>query len=1741
MAMVAVFMQGKMLLPTLTRYHVISLILLQFLVKFGQGEAPGDSVKMSLQEELKSGTIVGQIPVRSGYLYNLQEPSPYFSLNRITGVITTKIKMDRESLSRTLINIFILGTQSGKPPHPVDVLIDILDINDNAPEFQEPSINIAIQEHAKVGFQQLMLTARDNDNGLNGTISSYTIKSGNEDGKFRLLEPNVETPFMYLEVQGDLNREVVDFYQLNITAVDSGTPHREGFILVNITISDINDKSPTFNPSEYNPKINESAPIGTVVVKVIATDGDIGLNAEIGYRIQTDESGQFSIEERTGVVRTLVSPLICSRKCGSDTSCNPKSCRVTIEAFDRGTPSFSGRAYVYVDIIDENNHNPVIQVTHYPDQNKDFSSVDENVQAGITVASVSIQDLDEGINGRASLTIIGGNQLGHFKLTTYAYLNLNLIKVVGHLDREKVGKYNLTLQAIDHGFPPRSSTAFLIIMVSDANDHAPEFAKKEYNVQLSEMSLSGSFVESIVATDGDYGVNSQLTYSIISGNDVEWFTIDATTGLVTTKAQLDHEHLNKVILNISAQDSGSQSFRNYTKLTVTILDENDETPHFSKQVYEKVLNENLPTGTDVVTVFATDSDSGKNGSVVYKFHSSVENLYPNTFLLQRNGHITTAKPLDREDIFHYKILVIAHDEGTPPLSSTATVSLKVKDVNDNSPNFHPWQYFASVLENQPSGVQVVQVSAVDPDEHNNGKISYAFIGNNFNSFAIDSSSGWITTTRRLSRSTKSVYQLNVRATDGGGRSSDKDAVVEVVIANANDVPPVFSGRSYSFSVTEDISTSAFRPQRLGQVTAESMNGNKITYAIIAGDPMNVFSIDRNSGVITTNKLVDREVQGFYELKVAASSGSRFRETTVTVEVMDVNDNAPEFMTTTFETTVVENWPIGFNIFFAKATDADAGPNAVISYVLTSDADSVFKINSTTGIIYLAKPVSNLAVGKSFRLSVVATDAGTPHLSSSIDIVVHIQDINDHTPVFPRNRYEISIYESKPVNEPVFKLLASDSDFGINGQISFNITNGNRDRKFGVFPDGTLYVAHNLDREKKDVYFLSVIVRDHGLSPRSSTANVTIHILDDNDNSPKFSNATYHFLVKENMPANTFVGIVKATDADAGRNAELTYSVDEDEENFYVDVQKGTIYTRKSFDREFMLELSGKNYFTLKVTATDNGLKRLKDKVVVNIYVTDDNDNAPVFARQKYTQSIAENARPGSPVKTITATDADTGSNAALSYIIQSGNEDNMFSIEQTTGQILLHGQLDRETKDWHELVILATDTGENVQLSASTTLQVTVTDFNDNRPVITIHTPQVSILESVRPGELVTRFVASDRDMANNAVVFFSIGSGNEDMTFNLDAHSGKMYLNKQLDFEQRQRYDLRIVVSDAGSPSLQSSTTFVVKVQDVNDNSPQFSPTPISVDVSEGTTVDTKVLTAKATDADLGKNGKIMYHIAKQDPPGDNFRIGSTTGAIFIKKPLDREKAEVIQITVVATDQALPISKRLSSQKIVTVIVLDINDNKPVFTSMDTFEIPFNATRGVFGHIRATDADTGKNGEVDIAMQTKTGYKVQLRKRGAITDLDLTLDLSKSDTTHRITVTASDNGYNDVLGMQYTTMDFIILVVSSSQDGPRFTRTAFSGNIHENTKAGSSITTVSATSSRSGIRVEYYITEIMSSGTVQGRYFKIDKSSGIITNVEVLDREKLPEKFDIKVLAAEIGGNVPRTRSTYVSQFIHL
>ncbi|XP_076446003.1 cadherin-related tumor suppressor-like [Babylonia areolata] len=1710
--------------------HTVCMVLLMFLGHFAQGQGPGaadTSMEMTVVEESESGVVVGTLPIRGGYTYGLEDSSPLFELDN-QGVVRTKVQIDRETLQSDSITLFVDGNHPTEAFHSIELTIRVLDINDNAPRFDQSVVSEAFQEDAHEGQQQLIITAVDPDKGLNGTVTEYQIVSGNEDGKFRLTPPSDETPFMFIVTQGDLDRETRDFYQLNISARDGGDSPLYGYLKLNIDITDINDNPPSFDPSDYVAKVNENAEVGTSVIRVEASDDDIGENAEIYYSV-IDSSGQFRIEERTGVIRTLTSPLYCSRpSCGRQRTlgsieCDPNSCLLTVESRDGGRTPQSGRAYVSVTIIDENDHDPIItfQPTT-PDPVTGIATIDENA-SGVRVASISVTDADRGVNGQTSVQIVSGNEADHFRLVslTIQATTINYIQVKGQLDRETIPRYNLTVKAVDKGTPPRSSTAYLIITVNDANDHSPVFERSEYRTRMSELAMPGSFVTSVKAVDEDSGPNSHLKYTIVTGNDQGWFHVDVTTGLVTTRVALDHEVSPRVTLNISASDS---TYSNFTRLLIHILDENDMAPRFRTAVSAVEVEENQAVSQFLVTLTADDFDSGINGSVSYEIHPDTELVYPDMFHVHSSsGRVTTLQSLDREEVTSCTLWIIAKDGGSPSLSSTATIHLTVKDANDNVPEFQPDLYYVNVFETDPAGVQVVQVQATDRDAGSFGRVTYSFTGSVFNSFTIDPDTGVITTTTVLRRNVGRSYRLSVVATDGGGRQSSGQATVNVVVANINDPAPQFSSQSVTFNITEDSGEEAGSVEgTVGQVQATGGGGTSITYSITKGDPRQVFSIDA-AGVIRRNKVVDREQQDRYVLTIIATTGSRFGETTAVINVRDVNDNSPVFRVTRSEVTVPENWPAGNNIFMAAADDADTGSNAQLFYTLVSEDDphGIFQISQDTGIISLQKPASQINASQ-VTLRVTVRDSGTPQRSNTLTIVGKIQDVNDHTPIFPHNVYSIAILESRPVNEIIIKFVATDMDEGRNGELVYSILRGNEEGRFGIFPDGTLFIAHSLDRESRDMYSLMIQVHDCGDVPRSSSANITIYILDSNDNVPVFSNSSYTFSVTENRPAGTFVGSVKASDSDVGQNAELLYSLIESNVNFTIDPISGALYTRRPFDREYVMDTSSVQFYTVDVFATDGGTPRLRGKTSVRVFITDVNDNAPVFARSLFSAAVSENGELGTKVIKMTATDADIGANGAVSYVITDGNIGGVFRIGETSGEVTVDGPLDRESRDHYLLTVLATDTGSGQQLSSSAQVSITIMDDNDQVPQFTSTVRQLSVQETTPIGDLLTVFTGQDLDLGNNAKMYFSIFSGNEDNVFKLDGYTGKLYLLRPLDYEAKHEYLLNISISDEGyRPSLSSYIFFKVKVMDANDNAPVFRDGFKSINVPEDAGNNAQIARLRAVDRDSGALGMVRFAIISQDPNEGLFRIHPENGDIFVDGRLDRETTDYYKLVITATDQAEPPSLRLTTQKSLNIIIQDVNDNAPVFKSPPAFVVPSGKQRGqVVAEVLADDADTGDNGRVAYSLLTQSALFSLHPSSGRLT---LLADLPASPLTHTLRVQARDDGGSDPNGRQ-STETTITLLVTSAQAGPSFVGDPYSGTLSEDDWAGTTVFTVSATASRPGASVDYYLTGVVSGGVQRGGVFRVGAASGVVSSTAKLDREVMGGLVRVEITAAEEG-----------------
>lgn len=751
-------------------------------------------------------------------------------------------------------------------------------------------------------------------------------------------------------------------------------------------------------------------------------------------------------------------------------------------------------------------------------------------------------------------------------------------------------------------------------------------------------------------------------------------------------------------------------------------------------------------------------------------------------------------------------------------------------------------------------------------------------------------------------------------------------------------------------------------------------------------------------------------------------------------------------------------------------------------------------------------------------------------------MITIEDVNDHTPVFDHTSYETSLLESTPVNERFFALSATDADQGINGRVSYSITEGNNEGKFGVFPDGYLYVRSPLDREDKDYYSLTVTVTDLGNPPRSSEVPVVIHVIDENDNKPQFTNGTFTFYIRENEPPDSFVGKLTATDKDIGRNAELIFSLSNSQIDFAVDPKNGFIKTLHVFDREELTQSTGQSFLTLEATVTDNGTPRLKDKVKINVYVTDVNDNPPKFLRAPYRVQISEGSPVGTQVVRLFTTDADEGLNGDVFYSIEKGNEEGRFEIDEATGQIVLAKTLDREIVSKYTLTIVAHDAALINKLTSSTSVYVDVLDENDNAPEFTETSSRILVNETTPINTELVQFKATDADLGMNSEVMFSITSGNRRDTFHVDPSTGVLYLHKPLDFEELNSYQLRITASDSGNPKLSTSIIFFIAVEDSNDNPPAFPNTAIVRQIREGIPVHTPIVTVTAEDPDSGINGKVTYAISRQEPENERryFGINPSNGVIHTTLPIDRETIDTFRLTVIATDQAQPESIRLSAEKLVTVIVEDVNDNAPVFVSMNAALLPSQRNQMGFSrdgvlvmNVFARDLDSSTNGLVTYDLISGNGDLFHLhRTTGALT---LKKNINNPEPKYQLAVKATDEA---VQSERKSSEAYLTIIASGGGKGPVFQSDVFSGSVYENEPIGTSILTVNVKYERSD--VEFYVTNVTGGGVQVDRLFDIDTKLGVLSTAAELDREVGYDVYEVEVYAILVG-STPRTSKTKV------
>lgn len=472
----------------------------------------------------------------------------------------------------------------------------------------------------------------------------------------------------------------------------------------------------------------------------------------------------------------------------------------------------------------------------------------------------------------------------------------------------------------------------------------------------------------------------------------------------------------------------------------------------------------------------------------------------------------------------------------------------------------------------------------------------------------------------------------------------------------------------------------------------------------------------------------------------------------------------------------------------------------------------------------------------------------------------------------------------------------------------------------------------LDRETRSSYTLVAI-------PLSGeNVRVVVNVIDENDNAPTFPSPTMHVEFPENTPRDTKRTLNPARDLDLGQYNTQRYAIVAGNVNnaFRLSLHRekdGVLYLDLQINGYLDRETTASYHLTIE--AYDGGVPPLKGTMAVNVTVLDVNDNQPSFNQSRYYATVQENATVSTSILQVYATDVDDGDNGVVEYSIsrRQSDKDGYFAIDRNTGVISVNRPLDYETREVHELVVVAKDKGDQ-PLETTAFVTVRVADVNDNQPDINViflsddATPKIS--ERAQPGEFVARISVHDPDSKqeySDVNVTLQGGDGH----FGLTTQDNIIYLvivALPLDRESRPNYTLSVIATDAGSPPLHASKTFHLLVTDVNDNRPEFTVPEYWASVSETAEPGTSVLRVVATDKDDGDNAELTYKM--RDPPPQWFQVDPDTGVIATRDRMDCERDPEPTFVVLAVDNGRP--QQLTGTATVHVTIHDLNDNEPIF-----------------------------------------------------------------------------------------------------------------------------------------------------------------------------------------------------------------
>uniref|UniRef100_A0A915PM28 Cadherin domain-containing protein n=1 Tax=Setaria digitata TaxID=48799 RepID=A0A915PM28_9BILA len=1473
-------------------------------------------------------------------IYSLLQSKPEcpVSIQPLTGELTLRDILDFESINT--YHLVIEARDQGVPSRSsnITVILNVLDVNDNRPEFSEQLYSAEISEDIQLMTDILTVQAKDLDSEENGKIS-YQLSEANHDFGIHKVAGNIF-------VKAALDRERIAEYHLHVIASDHGKPELSSQTIVHIKILDINDNSPSC-PTRNSFIITDNTDIDEAFDRIIATDSDDGINGSLVYRLQVDDvnfairhDGELIVKKKLSQrdyrKESRLTVIVQDRNGDSQARSTICPIRITAEKMDSKVKflepvdrvinkltsplDISNNFEIWNNTLRTSSHFNVTTIKN--SHTLTVIAADNDGREKQITFAIRFSDLEvpypdnKAIVIRISKTAPVGSQLmtlgngkdsgifWHLENETDVFY-LDSITSVLYLTRSfrwiDDKSYLLKVRKWNQSDYDQAEQHSIYIEVEPTDIHWPRFYDCPKFFTVKENEPTGSVIGKVYAKGADEGAARQLSYSIVRGS-TDLFSIDPDSGDILLIRPLHWEQDLSLFLVVEAEDKYQDIIKHsHCVVIINIEDINDHEPKFLSSS-TIIIDDDFVAGDIIHHVVAIDNDANDNAKITYTLCK--DDMDDDTFDIHPNTGALVLKQLFSGE---RKLRIRANDNGKPAKYAEMDITVKTDSSHRRWKYFHQRNF--SITLNSSTGPGTV---VYDFFENRNGwpklKLFSYFVSEDDILQLLDD--GKLVLLREI---TPQNCDWLVIATKEDGLVDW--ATIHLNIIGFNQFPPRIAPSSCgNLTIRENI--SAKHLTRIYAWDQDQGSGGEIFYKIVAGNENSAFFLNSSTGLLSCREL-DHEEQSHYFLVITAEDQGipkRADTCTLWITVIDENDNVPIFndniprlieiddsvrvgdiLERYFSTILHPEIFFAFFVDRLSATDHDKGANGEIIYSIVSDNSGLLDVRTDTGEIVFAR--DHLTSYSEYTIKVRAEDRGISRvLASELDIQLRLvrsrpqSKLNE--PQFLSAQYFGFINEGEQRGQFVLQVQSSDR-LTEDAPLAYSIVSGNRDSAFDIDDNGRIVTAQELDHEIESYYILKVI--GTGNVKITPETDVHIRVINTNDNVPSFPILKPR-KVPESATYGTLIATVIATDVDA--DTQLQYSIlsSGDNDLFEIDPFTGKIFLVKNLDYETNKE----HIIHVQVTDGENtsGAK-------LQIIVEDVNDNAPQFEEQFYLINIERDIELDSKIARIRANDRDTGAAGAVHYELAMNNMMTNFRIDHKTGDLSVAAKLkDRTT---YYLKVYAFDGGKP-QLSSVVVVQINIGNENYDRK--SIHFTKTSfsftIPENTLPFTEFGKLTLMD-DLPTD--ILLRIQDSEVAKIFGI-SRNGSLFLKYSIDADFRNKFQFHVIASSLHA-AYNASVKVDVSVTDLNDNAPYFIDKINEITISEATAANDVLARFAATDIDSGDNGRVSYQLLSGNDR-EMFGLNTSSGVLYLARNVNIEEIDDIidkfnHLLIAAIDNGTP------------------------------------------------------------------------------------------------------------------------------------------------------------------------------------------------------------------------------------------